>query len=180
MTKPRIRDATVDDAASISFIYNQSIAARDATMVETPSSEESIRAWITGLAPREVIVVLEDDKAVVGWGVIKKYSDRHGYRFTCETSVFVDRQHVGRGHGTRIKAALIERCRQLGYHHLLARIMAINTASIEYNKRFGYEVVGTQREAGFKHGQWQDIVILQLVLDDVAPRIPDEYSATET
>lgn len=176
MTEPRIRDASVDDAAPISAIYTESIAAGDATMVETAPSEAEIRDWITGLAKREAILVLEAEGAVVGWGVIKKYSDRRGYRFTCETSVFVDRSQVGTGYGTRIKSALIERCRRMGYHHMLARIMAVNVASIEYNKRFGYEVVGRQREAGFKDGQWQDIVIMQLVLNDVLPEIPAEFT----
>jgi phosphinothricin acetyltransferase len=175
MTKPRIRDATVDDAPSISAIYGQSIAAGDATMVESAPSEDEVRGWIRDLGKREAILVLEHQGAVVGWGLIKQYSERQGYRFTCETSVFIDREHTGQGHGTRIKAAQIERCRAMGYHHMLARIMAVNTASIEYNKRFGYEVVGRQREAGFKNGRWQDIVILQLVLDDVPAEIPAAY-----
>ncbi len=47
-------------------------------------------------------------------------------------------------------------------------------ASIEYNLRFGYEVVGIQREIGFKNGHWQDVAVLQLVLDDVPPVIPED------
>jgi hypothetical protein len=30
-------------------------------------------------------------------------------------------------------------------------------------------MVGIQREIGFKNGHWQDVAILQLVLDDVLP-----------
>ena len=73
-----------------------------------------------------------------------------------------------------MKTALIERCKTYGYHHLLARIFADNEASIEYNRRFGYELVGVQREIGFKDGHWQDVAILQLVLEDVPPVIPRE------
>ena len=68
-----------------------------------------------------------------------------------------------------MKEALIARCKEYGYHHLVAKIFADNKASINYNKKFGYEIVGRQREIGFKNGRWQDVVIMQLVLDDVPP-----------
>ena len=76
---------------------------------------------------------------------------------------------LGQGIGSRIKRALIARCRELGYHHLVAKLLADNVASIEYNRKLGYEVVGVQREIGFKEGRWCDVVILQLILGDVAP-----------
>ena len=75
---------------------------------------------------------------------------------------------------------MIERCRAYGYHHLVAKILADNTRSIEYNLRFGYERVGVQREIGFKNGHWQDVAILQLVLDDVAPTIPERCQDDST
>ncbi len=109
---------------------------------------------------------------IAGWGIIKKYSDRAGYRFCCETAVYLRRDLTGRGLGTRIKLALIERCRRYGYHHLVAKILAVNVASIEYNQKLGYELVGTQREIGYAGGRWQDVVILQLVLDHVPAEIP--------
>ena len=104
--------------------------------------------------------------------MIKRYSPRPGYRYCCETSVYLRRSQRRRGHGTRIKTALIERCREYGYHHLLARVWADNTASIEYNRRFGYEIVGIQREVGYKDGRWVDIAILQLVLEGGGPAAP--------
>ncbi|MEM7354095.1 MAG: GNAT family N-acetyltransferase, partial [Acidobacteriota bacterium] len=71
---------------------------------------------------------------------------------------------LGEGHGFRIKQALITRARELGYHHLVARMMATNRGSIELNKRLGYELVGVQREIGFRNGEWCDATIMQLVL----------------
>ena len=84
------------------------------------------------------------------------------------------RSEIRRGYGSRLKRVVIERCRAYGYHHIIARIFADNAASIEYNLRFGYEVVGIQREIGFKNGHWQDVAVLQLVLDDVPPVIPED------
>jgi len=173
------READLKDASTIAEIYNESIAAGDSTMERDLKTPEGIRQWIEGFSPRETILLLERGESrreVLGLGLIKHYSDRGGYRFACETAVFLHRSEVGKGYGSRIKWALIERCRQLRYHHMVARIFADNTASIEYNKKFGYELVGIQKEIGFRQGRWRDVAILQLILEDVPPEIPEDLT----
>lgn len=166
---PTVRDATPGDATVIAEIYNESIAVGDSTMHDEPKTTEAIRAQMNGFSDRECFMMLEAAGRVVGWGVIKLYSHRSGYRFCCETSVFLRRSERRKGYGTLLKKAVIERCKAYGYHHLLARIFADNVTSIEYNRRLGYELVGVQREIGFKNGRWQDVAVMQLVLDDVQP-----------
>ena len=161
-----IRDATDADAAAIADIYNEAIAAGGATMDDDPWTADDVRTQMAGFSSRELYLVVEDEGRTLGWGVIKLYSHKAGYRFCAETSVFLRQARVRQGHGSRLKHALIDRCRDLGYHHLIARIFADNKASIEYNKAFGYEVVGVQREIGFKDGRWQDVAVMQLLLDD--------------
>ena len=167
-----VRDATSADAAAVAEIYNQSIAAGGASLDEIPRTAADVRRQIAGFHSRETILVLERGEEILGWGIIKRYSDRAGYRFTCETAVYLRHHLTRRGLGSRIKRALIERCRRYGYHHLVAKILAGNAASIEYNKKLGYELVGTQRQVGYQGGRWQDVVIQQLVLEDVPPEIP--------
>ena len=188
MTDLTFRDATADDAAVIAEIYNASIVAGGVTMDQELKSPGDVRRQLASFSPREAILLLErghvdpkgrrqvDPKGrqqnILGWGIIKKYSDRTGYRFACETAVYLRRDQTGRGLGTRIKLALIERCRRYGYRHLVAKILADNVASVEYNKKLGYEVVGTQRQIGYVNGRWLDVVILQLILDDVPAQDP--------
>ncbi len=164
-----IRLARLADAAAIAEIHNQSIIAGGSTMEDEPKTVEEVERRLASLGPREGFWVLVEDEEVVGWGLIKRYSPRTGYRFACETAVYVDRQRLGQGVGSRLKKALITRCKELGYHHMVAKIFASNVASIEYNKRLGYEVVGRQKEIGFKDGRWCDVVIMQLILTDVGP-----------
>lgn len=170
-----LRDATADDAESIAEILNESILAGDATTQETPQTAGEIRELIAGFGRRETILVLEGGQETLGWGIIKKYSDRPGYQFSCETSVYLRRVLMGKGYGTYLKRAMIERCRDYGYHHLVARIFADNRRSIEYNLKLGYEMVGIQKEIGYKDGGFRDVAILQLVLGQVPPEIPEKY-----
>ena len=163
--KLQVRDATIEDAQAIADIFNETIGSRRNTMDLTLKTAVDIENKIRGFDEREVILVLVRDGGVIGWGIIKKYSARVGYRFAAETSVFLRRSEIRKGYGTYLKSLVIDRCRELGYHHLVARIWASNTASIEYNKRLGYEMVGVQREIGFVDGEWRDVAVMQLVLD---------------
>jgi phosphinothricin acetyltransferase len=165
----KLRDATAADAAQLAAIYNETVLARDATMDLAPRDEQYFRELIANLTDREALIVLADRQHVLGWGRIMRYSNREGYGTTCETAVYLRRELRRRGLGTRIKVNLIEHCRRLGYHHLVAKVYAGNRASIDYNLRLGYEIVGTQREVGWVGDRWEDVTIMQLVLADVTP-----------
>ena len=46
----------------------------------------------------------------------------------------------------------------------LARGMAENAVSIRLHERLGFELIGTEREVGFKFGRWLDSVHMELLL----------------
>jgi len=160
-----IRPAKTEDAAVIAAIYNQSILAGDCTMDQAPRSPADISAWISHFNKRETILLLELDQQVLGWGIIKQYSDRPGYRFCCETSVYVRRAKVGKGYGSYLQEALLKKCSIFGYHHVVAKIWANNPGSISMHKRFGFKIVGTQTEIGYADGKWVDVVIMQCIVE---------------
>lgn len=160
-----IRSATSADAAVIASILNASIRAQDSLMIETPVTAEDIAAEMTGFSAREGYLVLDVEGVVVGWGVLKRYSRRSGYRFAGETSVYLRRDRRGRGHGTRLQRALLDLAREHGYHHLVAKIWASNAASIAMHEKLGFEVVGIQREIGYVDGRWRDVAIMQCLLE---------------
>jgi len=161
-----IRPALSTDAAQLAEIYNETVDARDATMDLSRKDEQYYRKLLAALGEREALLVLAAGDQVLGWGSILRYSDREGYARAAETAVYLRRELRRRGLGTLLKRELIERCRQLGYHHLVAKVFARNQDSIEYNLRLGYEIVGTQREIGWFNGRWEDVTIMQLVLDE--------------
>lgn len=166
-----IRAANPRDSEALAAIYAQSQAAHDSTM-EMNTSAATFEERIRSLHPREALVVLEDDQ-VVGWGIVKRYSDRVGYRVACETSIYLDRARRGRGYGKRLQGRLMDLCRELGYHHVVAKIWASNQASIAFHERFGFEMVGVQREIGYIGGRWRDVAILQCLLEEVPPYQPE-------
>lgn len=157
-----LRPANAMDCHDIAKIYNQYLGT--ATMDTSPKAASYYSDFLEHKHPKEELWVLTARHDIIGWGIIKLYSPKLGYRYTCETSVYIHHDQRAMGYGTRMKIHLIDRCRHLGYHHLLARIFATNTVSIDYNKRLGYEIVGCQKEVGYVNHKWHDVVIMQLIL----------------
>ncbi|MEM1322737.1 MAG: N-acetyltransferase family protein [Bacteroidota bacterium] len=166
--KPRsisIERAGPEDYERIANIYNEYVLLGNATMEESLYDAQKIESWSQKFNDREGLYVLRKGSEVIGWGIIKRYSDRQGYRFACETAIYLTQSELRKGYGSLIKQFLIEECKRLDYHHLVAKIFAVNQASIEYNLKIGYTIVGRQKEIGFKNGEWMDIVIMQYIIE---------------
>lgn len=160
-----IEEAIPDHFSIIADIYNESIRAGNATMDGVLKKAEDIADWVEKFHDREKLFVLKEEDTVVGWAIIKRYSDREGYRFACETAVYITQAKVGKGYGSLMKKHLIKVCKALDYKHLVAKIFAINKASIVYNQKLGYTIVGTQKQIGYKNNQWLDVVIMQYIIE---------------
>lgn len=157
-----IRVAQSLDTERIAQIYNHYLG--DGTMDLEEKTGLYFQRVLEKQTEKERFYVLEFQKHIVGWGQIKKYSDRMGYQFAAETSVYLDPDFLGRGWGTLLKKIIIADCKKLTYKHLVAKIWERNKISILYNQKLGYEIVGIQKAIGFVDGQWIDVVIMQLVL----------------
>ncbi len=158
------RTATHGDAAPLAEIYNQYLgkATQDTTFREAGFFIE----MMDNLGDKETMLVVEKEKTVVGYGILKKYSWKEGYRYAGEISLFLDGKNLGGGIGKKLMHQLIGQAKNMEYKHLVARIMAINDGSIQFHKKLGYEMVGIQKRIGFSNGGWQDVAIMQLLLHE--------------
>ena len=150
--------------AEVAEIYNSYILQNGYTMDCELKVADNIAAWVQQFNDREMLYIAQVEEKIVGWAIIKRYSDREGYRTTAETAVYLKGNATGKGYGTTIKKFLIEKCKELEYRHLVAKIWAANKASLEYNLKLGYEIVGTQKNIGFKNGEWIDVTIMQYLI----------------
>ncbi len=159
-----IREAITTEYQLIADIYNEYITLGSSNMEETHKTATDIAGWIAKFNNREKLYVFTQNEIVIGWGIIKRYSDREGYRFACETAVYFTQTELGKGYGTQMKKFVIEQCKLLQYKHLVAKVFATNTASIAYNEKLGYTVVGRQQEIGYRNEQWIDMIIMQYII----------------
>lgn len=159
-----IRPAGPADVPAITAIYNDAIRTTTASFDLTPKSEADRRDWLADRGERYPVLVAEIDGSVVGYTALARWSERAGYDDTAETALYVHADYRGRGIGRRLKAAMIGTAETLGFHSLVVRVTADSFASIHLNEAFGFELVGTLREAGAKFGRRIDVHIMQKML----------------
>jgi phosphinothricin acetyltransferase len=168
-TSPReflVRDATVADAPACARIYAPYVTDTAITFeTEVPSTDEMARRIEKSLRTHAWLVLV-DEGEVVGYAYAGPFKERPAYRWSCEVSVYLDREYHGRGGGRRLYAALLERLEQRGFRMAAAGMTQPNVASGRLHAAMGFEPVGTYRDIGWKFDRWYDVAWVQRRLGD--------------
>jgi phosphinothricin acetyltransferase len=173
MTQHRIVQCSHDrHAPAILDIFNEAILNSTALYDYKPRTLESMASWF---AAKEkggfpVIGIEDESGALLAFGGYGTFRAWPAYKYTVEHSVYVHRDHRGRGLGREILQALIAAARDGGVHALVGGIDAANAGSIALHERLGFRHVGTLPQVGFKFGRWLDLAFYQLLLE--APANP--------
>ena len=160
-----VRLAEPNDAESIRRIYNAEVLGSTATFDLRARTVEEQTAWMAehqGTYP--VIVAVDDEGIVLGFGSLSTYRDRPSYSTTVENSVYVDEGQRGRGVGRALLEELVRLGTLHGFHSMIARVGGGNGASIALHEACRFELVGVEREIGRKFNRWLDVAVLQLML----------------
>jgi thioredoxin type arsenate reductase len=156
------RQATKADAEAIARIYNEGIEDRIATFETRPRTAEDVARWFDGVHPA---VVAEEGGRIVGFASTSSYRPRECYAKIAEFSVYVARDHRGRGVGRRALEALIEESAAAGLHKLVSRIFPENVSSRAACRSVGFREVGIYKAHGQLEGVWKDCVIVERLVN---------------
>ncbi|MSP23083.1 MAG: N-acetyltransferase family protein [Dehalococcoidia bacterium] len=161
-----VHSALEQDLEAIQRIYKYEILTGTATWDLAPwPAEQRLEWWREHVAdPSIPVVVAEVEGAVAGFAYLSIYRAKAGYRYTRETSVYVDQRFHRGGVGRALMEVQLASARALGLHALMAVIEAENAASIALHAGFGFERVALKREVGRKFGRWLDSVEMELLL----------------
>jgi phosphinothricin acetyltransferase len=161
--KADIRHATAEDLDAITRIYNHYIRETVVTFDLEPISTVDRRPWFDAFACGGAyqILVMRREAQLLGYASSQRFRAKAAYDTTVETSVYLDPNHTGQGHGTRLYEALFEALRGAGLHRAIAAITLPNEHSVALHGKFGFEPAGVLREVGHKHGKYWDVQWLQ-------------------
>lgn len=170
-----VRPVEAADLDAIQRIYAHHVLHGLASFEETPPDAAELagrwRAIVDAGLP--YLCAAGTMGGILGYAYAGPYRPRSAYRFSVEDSVYVAPGQAGRGIGRALLGRLIDICRDLGKRQMIAVIGdSGNTASIGLHHAFGFEVVGTFKSIGFKHGRWVDSVLMQRQLGPGAATPP--------
>jgi len=157
----QIRDAAPVDAAACAAIYAPYVTETVISFEAEPPTPEQIRDRMTEAQRSHAWLVAEADGRVIGYAYGRPFAARAAYRWSCETSIYLDRDQHGHGVGRALYSALLERLAERGYRTALAGMTLPNEASAGLHRAMGYEQVGVYRRIGWKNDAWRDVAWLQ-------------------
>ena len=157
-------------ADAILAILNDAIIHSTAIYDYQPRSPDSMACWFGAkLAGNFPVIGIEGkDGTLLGFASFGSFRAWPAYKYTVEHSVYVHKDHRGKGIGTRLMVELIAQARQRNVHCMVGGIDRDNAASIALHERMGFSHAGTIAQAGFKFGRWLDLAFYQLLLDTPA------------
>ncbi|SEK08065.1 GNAT family N-acetyltransferase [Paraburkholderia diazotrophica] len=178
---PVVRDATDADFPIIQSIYAHHVLTGVASFEEAPPSVDEMQkrhAAVLSHGLPYIVAVL--DGKIAGYAYATLYRPRIAYRYTIEDSIYVDDGCRGRGVGRALLAALIERCEQGPWRQMIAVIAdGGRGGSLSLHRDAGFELVGTLKAVGFKHGRWLDSTMMQRALGQGSDALPANAETAE-
>jgi L-amino acid N-acyltransferase YncA len=174
-----LRDATEDDLPAIQAIYAHHVLHGVASFEETPPSVDDLRGRLAAVRAHGLpYLVAQIGGTLAGYCYATPYRPRAAYRHTLEDSIYIDDAWRGRGLGRLLLHALIERCETGPWRQMVAVIADHGSGgSLSLHRSLGFELVGTLRAVGFKHGRWLDTTLMQRALGAGANALPEPQRA---
>ena len=156
-------------ALAILEILNEAIVNSTALYDYKPRAPEAMVGWFKAKeAGRFPVIGALDGGVLLGFASYGTFRAWPAYKYTVEHSVYVHRDHRGKGIGMALMKRLIDAAREQDHHVMVGGIDAANRTSIALHEKLGFTHAGTVRHAGYKFGRWLDLAFYQLLLETPA------------
>jgi L-amino acid N-acyltransferase len=147
-------------------ILNDAIANSTAIYDYKPRTPDSMVGWFDikekGRFP--VIGAVDESGGVLGFASYGTFRAWPAYKYSVEHSVYVHKDHRGKGIGLALMQRLIAAAEEQQYHTMIGGIDITNENSISLHSKLGFVHAGTIKHAAFKFGRWLDLGFYQLLL----------------
>ncbi len=160
----KIRAGNENDLPAIVSIYNHAVIHTTATFDLEPQTLAQRKQWFDQYKDRYPFLVAEQNGEVLGYVSLSPFRIKPAYNLTAELSIYVSPHAKGKGIGSLLMKAMIQKASECGLHVLISSITGDNQVSMKLHEKFGFRQVGTLTEVGFKFNRWIDIHFYQLIL----------------
>jgi phosphinothricin acetyltransferase len=164
-----IRTATAADATALLAIYAPFVEHTAVSFETVVPAVEEFAARIDKSNSRWAWLVAERDGTLLGYAYGSTHRERAAYRWSVETSAYVDPRFQRQGIGTGLYRALFAVLADKGYCNAFAGATLPNDASVALHRSVGFEPIGVFRSIGRKFGAWHDVAWMQRRLRDGPP-----------
>jgi phosphinothricin acetyltransferase len=173
MTSPVavIREAKLADADAMLSIYKYYVENSWISFEEEVPGLSNFTARVAKYVSGWACLVAEQDGRVVGYAYASPHRERPAYRWSTETTIYLQDGIQRKGIGRNMYEELLQRLRVKGYCNAFAGVALPNEASVGLHQAVGFKPIGTFPRVGFKFGQWRDVAWFHKPLAATPPSI---------
>jgi L-amino acid N-acyltransferase len=157
-------------ANEILDIFNEAIANSTALYDYKPRTRESMVGWFkakeAGRLP--VIGAVASHGQLLGFASYGTFRAWPAYKYSVEHSVYIHKDHRGKGIGQTLMLKLIRAAMEQQYHVMVGGIDVNNASSIALHKKLGFVHAGTIKHAAYKFDRWLDLAFYQRLFETPA------------
>lgn len=159
-----IREVKPADATEIVEIYNYYILNTTVTFEEEAVTAADMGGRISEITAKYPWLVYEVDGKIVGYAYASSWKSRCAYKFSVETTVYLQKGLFGKGMGSQLYTELLSRLKELKLHGIIGGVALPNDGCIALHQKFGFEKVAQFKEVGFKFDKWIDVTYWEKIL----------------
>jgi L-amino acid N-acyltransferase YncA len=152
-----IRLASTEDAPAIARIYRPVVEATAVSFETEPPDANEMHRRVAETLMAYPWLVLECDSEVVGFAYASRHRTRAAYRWSVDTSAYVDERFRRQGIGHGLYVSLFAILSAQGFANAYAGIALPNPASVALHEHVGFKAIGVFQSVGYKLGAWRDV-----------------------
>lgn len=105
-------------------------------------------------------IVYKENNKIVGYAYASRYKERAAFQWDTEVSVYISPSHQGKGIAKALYQTLFDLLLLQGFYNAYALIRVPNEKSINLHLKFGFSIIGTAKNTGYKFNEWHDLASL--------------------
>ena len=168
-----VGNAELKDAERLLEIYDYYVKNTAITFEYTTPTIEEFRGRMEKTMQKYPYLVAEKDGQIAGYASAGAFVGRAAYDWSCEVTVYLDKDTRKHGMGRRLYEALEEKLRKMGILNLYACIAYpetedeyLTTNSADFHAHLGYTKVGKFQKCGYKFGRWYNMIWMEKLIGE--------------
>lgn len=168
-----VRSATLGDAERILEIYDYYVKNTAITFEYTTPTLEEFRGRMEEIMQKYPYLVAEKDRVIAGYAYAGAFVGRAAYDWSCETSIYLDKNARKCGIGKTLYTALEKELKEMGILNMYACIgypaeedEYLTKNSADFHSHIGFTQVGEFHKCGYKFGRWYNMIWMEKIIGE--------------
>ena len=156
-----VGNAELKDAERLLEIYDYYVKNTAITFEYTTPTIEEFRGRMEKTMQKYPYLVAVKDEKIAGYAYAGAFVGRAAYDWSCETSIYLDKNARRCGIGKTLYAALEKELKKMGILNMYACI-----GYPEFHSHIGFVQVGEFHKCGYKFGRWYNMIWMEKIIGE--------------